>query len=86
MQRLSGKHILVLEDEPMITLMLEGELTVAGATVITTYNCKQALEAVTSLSFDAATLDLHIRDHDCKGVAELLRQKGVPFVITTGNL
>jgi DNA-binding response OmpR family regulator len=33
-----------------------------------------------------STLDLHIRDGDCKEVAELLHQQSVPFVVTTGDL
>jgi CheY-like chemotaxis protein len=86
MQSLRGKQILVLEDEPLITLLLQDELEAAGAIVTAFHNCKDALEAVRSHRFDAATLDLHIRDRDCTEVADLLHQQGVPFVITTGDL
>jgi DNA-binding response OmpR family regulator len=85
MQRLRGKDILVLEDKPLITLMLEGDLTVAGAAVISTTTASKALEAVSCMNFDAATLDRH-GDGDCKAVAELLRQQGTPFIVTTGEV
>lgn len=86
MLRLRGKLVLVLEDEPLISLMLEDELSEAGATVIAAYNCREALEAIRSRRFDAATLDLHLREGDCKEVADLLHQQGTPFVITTGDI
>jgi DNA-binding response OmpR family regulator len=85
MQRLRGKHILVLEDEPLISMMLEEELAEAGATVVSTYNCQGALEAISTQGFAAATLDLRIGDGDCREVAELLHQQAVPFIVTSGD-
>jgi DNA-binding response OmpR family regulator len=86
MQRLRGKRILVLEDEPLITLMLEDELARAGAAVISAYNCRQALASAQAERIDAATLDLHIGGGDCKPVADLLHARGIPFIVTTGDL
>jgi CheY-like chemotaxis protein len=52
MQRLRGKHVLVLEDEPLITLLLQDELEEAGATVTASHSCQDALNAVRSQHFD----------------------------------
>jgi DNA-binding response OmpR family regulator len=84
--RLRGRHILLLEDEPLISMMFKNDLDDAGATVIVASSCIEAMNAARAQRFDAATLDLRIGDGDCKTVADLLKEQGVPFIVTTGDV
>lgn len=85
MQRLAGKAILVLEDEPLITFLVEEQLLAAGASVKAAGSTAQALQLLTAGPFDAAMLDVRIGDGDCSDVAEELRLRGIPFILTTGD-
>src|ERR1700712_3173127 len=85
MLRLRGKHILVLENERLISMTLAEDLVEAGATVTVAYSRREALEAVRSKAFDAGSLDMHLGHGDCTEVAEALLKEGVPFILTTGD-
>jgi len=83
---LSGRRILVVEDEMLIALMIEGILedhgcrSVTGATTV-----RKAISLIESQSFDAAMLDMNLGGEDSSRVADALSDKGVPFIYSTGN-
>ena len=84
---LSGKRVLVVEDEFLIALdiqrMLEGE---GVKTVLTASRVAQALDLFLSGGpFDAAVLDLRLDRETSTPVAERLHAAGVPFVFLTGG-
>jgi CheY-like chemotaxis protein len=85
MLRLRGSHVLVLEDEPIIALLLEAELREEGATVAIANNCSEALRIAKTTRIDCASLDLHIGQSDCREVAEYLHESGIPFIATSGD-
>lgn len=85
MQRLAGKAILVLEDEPLITFLVEEQLLAAGARVKTAASNAEVFQLLTAGPFDAAMLDVRIGDGDCSDAAAALRRRGVPFIVTTGD-
>ena len=84
---MSGPSILVVEDEPLIAMMLEDFLDALGYRLAASCDAVgDALQQVKSGGFDAALLDVNLRDGETSWpVADALRDCGRPFVIATGG-
>ena len=86
-QRLSNMNILLVEDEVIIAMDLMESLQEAGAQVSHARNQKKALGLVDKGPFDVAVLDVNLGNGaTCEPIAEALKQRGVPFVLHTGDL
>ena len=84
-ESLTGKRILVLEDEFLIALEASEALEQFGATVVgPAHDIDTALELVRSKTIDGALLDINIRGSLSLPVAAALEEKGVPVVFATG--
>ena len=87
---ISGKRFLVVEDEFLILLDIQGTLEAAGAkSVIAASRVEDALNAIadsekTGELFDIAILDLKLDRESSAPIAERLASAGVPFVFLTG--
>ena len=82
---LAGRRVLLVEDEPLISMMLEDMLAEAGYVVAgSERDAKGALERMETGLFDVALLDVHIADGDSFGLADALLACGVPVVFSTG--
>ena len=81
-------RILVVEDEALILLDLEQTLAEAGVeTVLAASTVADALKMVDMAQPDAAIVDLHLgRDGWSYDVARRLKEKGVPFVFSSGTV
>ncbi|HZY49709.1 MAG TPA: response regulator [Devosia sp.] len=81
-------HVLVVEDEGLIALDIETILREAGAGQVTSLaSVEDALLALEESQFDAAVLDLHLGRHGWTyDVASRLREKGVPFILSSGSI
>ena len=81
------KSILVVEDEPLIAMMLEDFLDMLGHEVADTADCVDgALAAIGAGKLDAAILDVNLRDGEtCWPIADQLAERGIPFVLATGG-
>ena len=79
-------RILVVEDEYMLANDLEMELLDAGAIVLGPFGTVEtALEFIRSQpEIDGAILDVNLRGEMSFPVADLLNERRVPFVLTTG--
>jgi CheY-like chemotaxis protein len=83
---LAGRRVLVVEDETLILMMIEGMLEDLGCTSITAAGtCDQAISLIQHQAFDAAMLDMNLDGRDSQAVADALAARGVPFVYSTGN-
>jgi len=81
-----GRSILIVEDEPLIAMMLEDFLDSLGHNVRGTCdNVKCALDEVAKGGFDLAILDVNLKGENVWPVATALREKRVPFVMATGG-
>lgn len=77
--------MLIVEDDPYITLALEETLTDFGLVVAgSARNMPQALRLVQSASFDLALLDVNIGQERIDPVADAIAARGLPFIFTTG--
>jgi DNA-binding NarL/FixJ family response regulator len=82
---LAGRRILLVEDEMLVSMALESTLQDSGATVIGPLaRVKQALEAARREQIDAAVLDINLAGEKVFPVADLLAERGIPFVFYTG--
>ena len=86
---LSGQCILVLEDEPLITLDVVDALRRTGASIVSARSSHDALHQMNKHKVTAAVLDVHLgTNDDCGDVCEELTRQGVPFLFYTayGNV
>ena len=81
---LFGRLILLVEDEPLIALDVEGGLRAAGARVVPTASVEFALYIAKRPQLSAAVVDLRLGKDDGVAVCRRLHRLGVPFVIYTG--
>jgi CheY-like chemotaxis protein len=81
---LSGRHILVVEDEVLILLLTKDFLADLGASTTTAATVKQALALIDAQVFDAALLDVNLKGDKSYPVAEALVARGIPFIFSTG--
>jgi len=79
--------VLIVEDEPLIAMMLEDFVDTLGHVVAgTADSVEAALERVAAGGFDLAILDVHLRGGEpCWPVADALADRGLPFVLATGG-
>ena len=78
-------RILVLDDEPMISMMVQDWLTeLECETVGPAHTVRSALDFVDAVVLDGALLDVSLGNEECYPVADALHDHGVPFAFATG--
>ena len=83
---LSGRRILVVEDEMLILMMIESMLADLGCDSVTAAaTVDQALALIDAQVFDAAMLDVNLKGDSSRPVADALAARGIPFIFSTGN-
>jgi CheY-like chemotaxis protein len=81
----SGHRVLLVEDEMMVALLLEGELTALGHEVIGPVGrVQQALAIAQHDSLDVALLDVNVNGAEVYPVADALAARGIPYIFVTG--
>ena len=80
-----GRRVLVVEDEMTIALMIEEMLHDLGAQVIGPESrLDAALRLAGEAPIDAAILDVNIRGGNSYPVADILAERGIPFIFCSG--
>lgn len=81
------QRILIVEDEPLIAMMLEDFLDALDRQVAgTADNVAAALELIGQGGCDAAILDVNLRAGEQSWpIADKLAEAGIPFIIATGG-
>lgn len=82
--QLKGCVVLVVEDEPLVSLNLVDVLSAAGAQVVCAKKAGEAIQSVERFKVTAAVLDINLGDHDCAAICQHLRERGIPFLFHTG--
>lgn len=85
-QVLAGRRILVVEDEALVAMLLETILEDMGCVPVgpaATVDEGIAM-AIDGEPLDAALLDVNVAGHHVFPVAQALKDRGVPFVFSTG--
>ncbi len=82
---LSGRTILVVEDEMILLWNMESVLAELGGTaIVTAATVDQALAAIQTRAFDLAILDVNLDGEPSYAIADALTALGVPFIFSTG--
>ncbi len=87
--KLGGKRVLVVEDEALVSMLVEDELRDAGAEILgPACSLADALRLVEMAAADggisAAVLDINLDGRHVGPVADRLASLGVPFLFATG--
>lgn len=82
---LSGRRVLVVEDEVMVSWVLEDMLVDLGYKIVgPAARVNQALVIVEAEAIDLAILDINLNGEKSYPVADALTARGVPFAFSTG--
>ncbi len=76
--------VLLVEDEIMVSMMLEDLLEQAGYRVLMAANLEDALELARHEAIDLAVLDVNLDGEPSFPVADALRQRGIAFTFASG--
>jgi len=82
---LSGLRVLVLEDEMLVSMLIEDMLTEQHCVIVGPFAAvSEALVAARAEAFDFAVLDVNVGGVKAYPVAETLAARGIPFVFLSG--
>lgn len=85
MSEFSGVKVLIVEDEGLVALMIEDMLQDLGCEVVASVaGLKEACSLAATAELDLAVLDMNLRGERSFPVAEILREREVPFMFSTG--
>ena len=81
------ERILVVEDEILISMMLEQSLEALGRTFVGLESTVEgALERISSESVDGVVIDRWLHgQRKSNDVARLLKERRIPFIVATGD-
>ena len=83
---LSGRRVLVVEDEMIILMSIEDMLASLGCKGVTTASSVvNALALIEAQSFDVAMLDANLDNETSEPIADALAAGNIPFFFATGN-
>lgn len=85
-QALTGRRVLIVEDESLVAMLLETILEDMGCTPVgPASTVDEGMDHVTGGEpLDAALLDVNVAGRQVFPVAQALKDRGVPFVFSTG--
>jgi DNA-binding response OmpR family regulator len=81
---LQGLRILVLEDEYLIAMDVEQLCRDHGAEAISISRALPEMGADDAIDFDVAIIDVMLGNVSTFPFAEILRERGIPFLFATG--
>jgi CheY-like chemotaxis protein len=82
---MTATRVLIIEDEPIVAMLAEDMLESIGCEVAgLAASAADARIAINTLGFDIAMLDINLDGEDGLVIADLLKARSIPFVITSG--
>jgi CheY-like chemotaxis protein len=83
---LTGRRVLVIEDEMLILMMIEDMLADLGCeSVAVASKVGPAISLIEGQEFDTAMLDMNLNGIESYPVADALSAREVPYFFSTGN-
>jgi PAS domain S-box-containing protein len=83
--KLDGGTVLLVEDEPLVSMEIETQLTDAGCEVVgIAGNLRDAARLIETVAADVALVDANLSGRPVDGLAAALVRKGIPFAFATG--
>ncbi|MDO9223884.1 MAG: response regulator [Caulobacter sp.] len=82
---LNGLRVLVVEDEMLVSMLLEDMLADFGCSVVgPAPTIAEAMPLATSAEIDVAVLDMNLGGAPIFPVADALKARGVPYIFASG--
>jgi DNA-binding NarL/FixJ family response regulator len=82
---LKGKRIIIIEDEPLVSMELEETLATAGCEILgTTGNFIEAKAISAKAVCDAALVDVNLAGQPVDEIASTLTKRNIPFAFVSG--
>jgi DNA-binding response OmpR family regulator len=80
------QRVLVVEDEPLVSMLVADWLREIGVDPLgPAASVAAALDFVAAGTVDGAILDVRVGQERCEPVAEALSARGIPFALTSGS-
>jgi CheY-like chemotaxis protein len=85
MSELTGLRVLVVEDELLVSMLVEDMLSDFGCKVVgPASDIDQALQLARDAGIDVAILDVNVSGRQSFPVADILKGRGLPFAFASG--
>jgi PAS domain S-box-containing protein len=81
---LRGNRILVVEDEPLVSMDIEASLSAAGCEVVGPASKLDQAMALAERDCDAALVDANLAGHPVDELVAMLKRRNIPFAFVTG--
>lgn len=76
---------MLVEDEVVIAMLIEDMVTALGAVAIgPAYNLRSGIAIAETEALDGAILDFNLSDGNSTAIADILAERGIPFIFATG--
>jgi DNA-binding NarL/FixJ family response regulator len=81
---LTGKRVLIAEDEPVVAMDHAAQLAQAGAEIVATCaTVRGAVDCVRKNLIDVAVVDFLLADGNSEALQTALKRKHIPFVVVS---
>lgn len=84
MTSLRGCRVLLVEDESLVAMMAEDYLADLGCDVVLAMRLEAALKLAREADLHAAVLDVNLGEGSSYPIAQVLRERNIPFLFATG--
>ncbi len=85
MKSAAGIRVLIVEDEPIVAMLAEDLLDSIGCVVAgAAASIAEAHLAIETMTFDVALIDINLDGEDGLVVADALKDRHIPYIITSG--
>lgn len=81
---LTGLLVLIVEDDMMVAMMLADLVRDLGCEVVKAARVAKGLRLAATAALDGAILDINVAGETVFPVARELRQRGIPFIFSSG--
>jgi DNA-binding response OmpR family regulator len=82
---LAGKRVIIIEDEPLVSMDVESCLAAVGCDIAgTAGNLTSAKALINTAESDVALLDVNLGGHPVDELAATLTRRNIPFAFVTG--
>lgn len=83
---MQSSRVLVVEDEPLIAMLMEDYLADLGYAVVgPARGVRQGLTLLQAELVDFAVLDINLSGEDSFPIADALADRGIPFIFASAN-
>lgn len=85
MSSVTAKRVLVVEDDPVVAMLVEDIVRDMGHEVLINITLENAMLELEEGEVDAVLLDMHLRGEDARPLVLQLIERKTPFLVLSGS-